>query len=201
MNMRRVAADLRIRVHRCALAVVWAMTMSPAYTAEVSEYNVKAGYLLLFTRYVQWPEAAFEDANAPLTIAVLGDDPFGRVLDETMRDQVSQGRHLRVVRARTLEELPPSHVVFVSRREPQRRDWLEALLRRPILTVMDSSDPAGEHSIVQFVVEQSNVRFTVSRDAAKRAQLEIRTPMLLAAQARRDAPPDSPPATQSGERR
>jgi hypothetical protein len=154
--------------------------------AQVPEYNVKAGYLLLFTRYVEWPEKAFQSADAPLTIAVLGDDPFGHVLDDTVRDQISQGRRVRIVRARTVEELTDSHLVFIGRGSQHELAWLEALRDRPVLTVVESADVAEAGGVVQFVVERSSVRFIVSRPAARRAQLGIRTPMLLAAHTVRD---------------
>ncbi len=56
------------------------------------KYSIKAGYILLFTRYVEWPESAFSTPTAPIVVCVLGSDPFGPVLDETMAGQVSQRR-------------------------------------------------------------------------------------------------------------
>ena len=162
-------------------------------SAQVPEYNVKAGYLLLFTRYVEWPEKVFPSKDAPLTIAVLGNDPFGRVLDDTVRDQVSQGRRVRVVRARTIEELADCHLVFIAGATPQERAWMQALRERPVLTVVESAEVAEQGGVVQFVVERSSVRFIVSRHAARRAQLDIRTPMLLAAHAVRDTPSNVSP--------
>ena len=41
-----------------------------------SEYDVKAAYLYKFTKFVEWPEAAFASAEAPFVIGVIGRDPF-----------------------------------------------------------------------------------------------------------------------------
>ncbi|HYM35098.1 MAG TPA: YfiR family protein, partial [Steroidobacteraceae bacterium] len=63
----------------CALPYAFATeTVAP-------EYNVKAAYLPLFARYVAWPERTFSDAKSPVVIAVVGRDPFGDILDETVR--------------------------------------------------------------------------------------------------------------------
>jgi hypothetical protein len=191
------------RLHACAgvLALILFMEAMPnslsaatsplLRVAQISEYNVKAGYLLLFTRYVEWPDSAFSDKATPLTIAVLGDDPFGRVLDETIRDQVSHGRPVRVVRANDVEKLPTSHVVYIAKtNREQEQTWLRALRNRPVLTVAESDTALEAGSVVRFVVEQSTVRFIVNRQSARQVNLDIRTPMLQAARAIHDAPLD-----------
>jgi hypothetical protein len=192
----------RLHANACTLALLLMLVMSPnlltAATspqlkiAQVSEYNVKAGYLLLFTRYVEWPAGTFSDKTAPLTIAVLGDDPFGRVLDETIRDQISHGRPVRVVRANDVDKLPPSHVVYIAKtNREQEQAWLRALRNRPVLTVAESDTAIEAGSVVQSVVEQSTVRFIVNRQSARQVNLDIRTPMLQAARAIRDLPVDA----------
>src|SRR5450432_1916809 len=46
------------------------------------EYNVKAVSLYAFGRYVTWPETAFQTADSPFVIGVLGDNPFGDALEQ-----------------------------------------------------------------------------------------------------------------------
>ena len=62
--------------------------------ARASEYQVKAVFLFNFAQFVDWPASAFPDATAPLVIGVLGDDPFGPYLDETVRGETVRGRPL-----------------------------------------------------------------------------------------------------------
>ena len=38
----------------------------------ISETEVKADYLFLFTKYVEWPPSSFADTNRPVVVAVLG---------------------------------------------------------------------------------------------------------------------------------
>ena len=68
------------------------------------EYQVKAAYLLNFTRYVEWPPQSFTDPRAPVTICVLGRDPFGSVLDATVGGRTTQGRSVSVRRIRSTSE-------------------------------------------------------------------------------------------------
>lgn len=48
------------------------------------EYQVKAVFLFNFAQFVTWPS---QPADAPLVIGILGDDPFGSYLDETVRGE------------------------------------------------------------------------------------------------------------------
>src|SRR5260370_6693772 len=63
-----------------------------------TEHEVKAAYLYIFGKFVRWPEHAFSDSDQPFVIGVLGDDPFGGVLDLTVRDRLVQNRKLIVKR-------------------------------------------------------------------------------------------------------
>lgn len=91
-----------------------------AQAAALQEYEVKAVFLFNFTQFVDWPPAAFPDAQAPLTIGVLGDDPFGDFLDETVRGEKSNSRPIVIRRYRRVEEVGPCHVLFISRSESHR---------------------------------------------------------------------------------
>ena len=76
--------------------------------ADLKESEVKAAFLLNFTRFVDWPPSAFESATSPLTICILGDDPFGVTLDQLVEGEVAEGRKLAVARIHQCR--PPANV-------------------------------------------------------------------------------------------
>src|SRR4051812_10850373 len=49
------------------------------------EYQVKAAFLYNFARFTEWPGGTFAKPKDPLTICVLGQDPFGPDLEETVK--------------------------------------------------------------------------------------------------------------------
>jgi len=51
------------------------------------EYEVKAAFLFNFTKFVQWPSSAFADANSAFEICIVGDDPFGKTLDDIVQGE------------------------------------------------------------------------------------------------------------------
>src|SRR6266487_3292054 len=76
---------------RCSLwlrivRVVVVLVNLPLHAQEmpVSEYEVKAVWLLNFARFVEWPAAAFTNAHCPVVVGVLGKDPFGRNLEQAL---------------------------------------------------------------------------------------------------------------------
>src|SRR2546429_6482843 len=80
----------------------------------IPEYRVKATFLFQFTQFVDWPANAFPNDRTPLVIGILGDDPFGRFLDETVRDETANGHPLLVERYRRVADVKNCHVLFVS---------------------------------------------------------------------------------------
>src|SRR6185295_10763354 len=84
---------------RCALAAVLVLPAAPARAQtepppapSPTEYEVKAAFLYNFARFVEWPAEARHDPGTPFVIAVLGHDPFGGVLDETVAGKTVGGR-------------------------------------------------------------------------------------------------------------
>jgi hypothetical protein len=163
--------------------------VTPAQEVRAPEYNVKAGYLLLFARYVQWPDHAFASDDAPLVIAVLGDDPFGDVLADTLRDQRVGSRPVSWARLRDVNPGDAVHVVFIAGRQTRDESrWLNALRDRPVLRVGESAESLASGAIVRFVEERGRIRFDVDYAAASASQLRVLTPMLVSAREVRGAP-------------
>src|SRR5262249_42923351 len=54
-----------------------------AHTA--GEYEIKAAFLYNFAKFVEWPAETFADANAPLILGIVGEDPFGSRLDQMVK--------------------------------------------------------------------------------------------------------------------
>jgi hypothetical protein len=62
-----------------------AATLTLAGASPPIEYQVKAAILYNFSRFVEWPEDAFQSENAPINFCVFQHDPFGGALDKIIR--------------------------------------------------------------------------------------------------------------------
>jgi hypothetical protein len=160
---------------RLGLALAWLLLVAaPAPGAESGEYQVKAAFLINFVRFAEWPDTAFAGDESPITIGILGEDPFGTTLDDTLRDQTVRKRRLVVRRALQIGGLDGCQVVFIARSESGHlAGILDALSRRPVLTVSDLDGFAAAGGMIGFVLDNSKVRFEIDPAAAQRQQLRL----------------------------
>jgi hypothetical protein len=157
-----------------------------APSANLSEYEVKAAYLLKFVRYVEWPGEAFPSANSALVIGVLGANPFDELLDQAASGMTINDRPVQVRRLENPEEAAQCHLVFIARdHERDEVIWLRALRSRPVLTVTESDQGLKRGAVLSFVLEYSGVgtkvRFAASLPAAQQAGLKLSASMLASA--------------------
>jgi hypothetical protein len=147
------------------------------------EYQVKAVFLFNFAQFVEWPPRAFAGTDTPLVIGVLGEDPFGAFLDDTVRGEVVKSRPLEVQRYRRIDDIKTCHILFVSRSEAGRLDQTLASLKdRNILIVGDADDFVRRGGTIQLANAQNKVRLMINPDAAKAANLTISSKLLRAAE-------------------
>jgi hypothetical protein len=143
------------------------------------EYKIKATYLFNFAQYVEWPPAAFTNAEAPIVIGVLGDAPFCPFLEDLVREATVGDRPLRVKRNLTPDELKACHLLFISKSETASlAPTLAALGEASILTVGETPGFALQGGIFNLVLEGDRIRFEVNLAAAQRRGLKMSSQVL-----------------------
>lgn len=148
-----------------------------------NETQLKAVFLFNFAQFVVWPPHAFTNANAPIVVAVLGEDPFGALLDDLVRGEVVGNRRLQVVRFRRAEEIQTCHVLFIAASEASRLDQIFRVLDgKPILTVGDTEAFERRGGMIRILTENKKMRLRVNLDAVREARIEISSNLLRPAQ-------------------
>jgi hypothetical protein len=164
----------------CTLGLLCLAPARSAHAQEAAEleYRVKAAYLLNFTRYTEWPSAALPATDTPINVCVIGRDPFGVILDQTLRGRRTSGRPLRILRPpRPGEAL--CHVAFLGAATPAvLESWLAALATEPTLTVGESDDFARAGGMIGFVIVDETVRFEINTDAVRGGGLQLSSRLL-----------------------
>ncbi len=138
------------------------------------EYDLKAIFLFQFAHFVSWPASAFPDAGAPITIGVLGKDPFGAGLDEVVAGETVGARKLVVRRFQTVEQVDSCQVLFISASEASQLEHIHSrLMGRNVLTVGETRDFASRYGIVGFDVQRNRLKLRIHLAAADSAKLTI----------------------------
>lgn len=143
------------------------------------ENRVKAVFLFNFAQFVEWPARAFSAKDAPLVIAILGDDPFGAYLDELVRGEKIGARPLMVRRYKRAEEITDCHILFICRSEMTALARVLARLKgKSFLTVSDVDSFTRQGGMVRLVTEGGKVRLRINVEAAKACDLTISSKIL-----------------------
>jgi hypothetical protein len=141
-----------------------------------TDSEVKAAFLCGFAEFVEWPTVGKDD---PVTIGILGQDPFGPLLEATVKNRALQNRALVVRRISTVEDALRCQIVYVSASEKHKLDeTLRALGKSSVLTVSDIDSFAERGGMIGFAIEQNRVRFHINTDAVERANLQISSRLL-----------------------
>jgi len=156
---------------------------SVAGTKLTHEYDLKAAFMFHFAQFVEWPQGALPEKTTPFTIGILGEDPFGKSLDEIVANEAVDGHKLLVRRFQNVNQVDSCQILFISPSEKSRMDQiLTHLNRRSILTVGDTKDFALRSGIIGFVISDKRLRLAVNLAAANAAGLTISSKLLRQSQ-------------------
>ena len=153
--------------------------------AEFGEYEVKAAFLSNFAQFTKWPSGTFSDSGAPFVIGILGDDPFGRAMENIIQGRGVSGRKVVIRRGRNVTDMRGCQIVFVSKSERGRAGEILGALQNlaglqgsPILTVGETEQFTRQGGMISFKMEGDKVRFDINSGAAQRAGLQISSKVL-----------------------
>lgn len=182
-NMWLLSLDVGLRSARAGRlwfgCAILCFSLGAPAQSQGSRDQLEAECICKFAEFTTWPQKAFAASNSPLVIDILDDDPLGRVLDKTVRDETVGGRHLVVGSYRRAEEVKTCHILFISQSEIRQMDEIvKSLKGKPILTVTDAQGPAFARVMIHFNIERNKLRFHVNQQAAKAADITLSSRLL-----------------------
>ncbi len=165
------------------------LSNAPAEEKRHTEYEVKAAILYKLTKFIDWSCTEIEgEGKGDFRVGVLGEDPFGELLDKTLKNQKVGGRRIRIARAARAEDLRACRIVFVSRSEQDRfREIAKELAEYCTLTVADGEGFAEQGGMVNLLRKGDKIGFEINVDATKAAGLEVNSQLLKLARIVRTA--------------
>lgn len=182
MAAERTRRGIRAGALVALLAGAPLLSWSQEARQELPEYVVKAGFFYNFAKYVEWPEAAFEDAKAPIRIGIVGKDPFGETLDTVLRAKTVNERAFVISRYRTPGEIQACHILFVPGGESdQLPRILEKVGKSGVLIVGERADFARAGGIINILVEDQKPKLEINPDAALEQKITINSKLLKVA--------------------
>jgi hypothetical protein len=172
----------RARALACLVACVGLFCSPEAGAADAGalERVVKATYLYKFAPFVQWPENLAAQ-NAPMTVCIVGRDPFGPVLDQAVAGQRVENRNIVVRRTAVATRDAGCQIMYLGGSQEQSvADAIAAVRGAPVLTITDAN---AANAIIRFVIDNNRVRFDIDEAAAAENGLMISSQLLNLAHA------------------
>jgi YfiR/HmsC-like len=169
---------------RCGWGLLLGLVLAcNAASQSGGEYQVKAAFLYNFAKFVEWPAPTFKTDTDPLRICILGMDPFGTALGDTVGGKTVSGRPFVVAGISEVNQAGVCQILFISASEKKRYRAIFADLRTSaILTVGETDGFANQGGMVNFKLENGRVRLEVNVEAAGLAKLRISSKVLKLAQ-------------------
>ncbi|MBL7700457.1 MAG: YfiR family protein [Chitinophagaceae bacterium] len=143
------------------------------------EYQLKAAFLFNFCQFVNWPADAFTSGEAPLVIGVLGPNPFGSYLEETVSGEKISGRPVEIRYFKEPDEVGDCHLLFIGgNNAKESSEGIAATKGKNILTISDQPNFLKQDGMIRFMNQQNKIRFEINVEAARSAGLEISSKLL-----------------------
>jgi hypothetical protein len=180
-----------VMMRRTIAAIVWLLFAASNSLGQQrhSEYQVEAAYLYNFGRFVEWPAKITSVKTGPFTICVLGQDPFGSLLDKTLAGEMIGNQSVAAKRISSPQESTDCQILFISSSEANRvNKIIESLDKSSVLTVSDIPQFSRHRGMIEFVSEDNYIRFEINLAETQRAGLNLSSDLLKVAAAVRGNP-------------
>lgn len=167
-------------IARAKMTLLLGVLLPVAVSAQASEeYRLKAAFLYNMTKFIEWPVQAFQSANDPVSICILGRNPFGSALADAVAGKMIQDRPLLVKTLPDAREGCACQVLFVSSSERKRyQAILATTAAATVLTVGDSDSFLANGGVVNLKLEGDKVRIQINPAAAEPHHLRISSKLL-----------------------
>ena len=144
-----------------------------------NEYKIKAVFLFNFSHYVEWPINVLPEDNSPFVIGILGQDPFGPYLDETVQNEYIKKHPLIIKRFERVEQIETCHILYIIPSDKvEMKGALERLKSKNILTVSDASNFARLGGMIRLYTDANKTRIRINLSAVKNSDLVMSSKLL-----------------------
>ena len=150
-------------------------TSSAAYSDNVPEYKIKAGFIYNFARFTKW-----SDKEKELKICIYGKDPFGHHIDHLNSKKVSS-KTITIQRTNIIDNLKKCHIVFLNITPPDERQFrkiINTIKDLNILTMSDTENAIDYGVMVGFGIKNNKVNFDINYTSLLSSNLKI-NPQLI----------------------
>ncbi|WP_395408015.1 YfiR family protein [Pseudoduganella sp. UC29_106] len=162
-------------IRLCCTAILLSGAMVRAEESTPHELQVKATYILNFTRYATWPDNP--DPNAPLVLCLAGQNAAS--VARQLQQRAAGSRPLKLLMIDKPEDADHCNAIYISQSDASQSALLTRLRDQAVLTMGDSATFLGEGGMIHMMQADGGVRFEVNLEATRHSGVTL-NPRLLA---------------------
>lgn len=146
------------------------------------EYQVKAGFIYNFAKFVEWPKSAFDNDANLLILFIAPNTPESNVFFSLNNKKVGN-KKIEVKKGKNVDNIKNYHILFLDSKDKKFiQKNLNSVKDQAVLTVGHDKNFLREGGIINFFTEKGGMRFGVNLEAAKRSKLKLGSQILMSAE-------------------
>ena len=159
-----------------AVSLSFAMGEAKVQSKKTSkdEYTIKAVFLEVFTRFIEWPAINIISDKENFELCVIGDNPFGSRLDDYYKENQIKQRKVNLTKVDKLEDIKNCELLFISRNMRDKIPEIVAFAKKKgILTISDSKGFADMGIHINLFLKGNRVNFEINVGAIRDADFKV----------------------------
>lgn len=180
-QIKNTGLIIKIKYFICLLIFFFIFSVHSVSSAELA-YQIKAVMLGRIPSFVKWPWENKDKKTAldtPFQICVMGENPFGSLLDELYSDRKIKKRRVEIRHINLIADIKGCHLLFISASKKREVSNIVAFTRdKPILTLGETKGYTEKGVVLKFYSIHQKVRFEINQQAAQESGLVISSQLL-----------------------
>jgi hypothetical protein len=173
----------KIAYSRLLILLIFCNVFFASAQITTREYQVKAVFVFNFSQFAEWPSQSFANPESPAVIGILGKDPFGPYLAETIVGE-NLNKHPFVIQHFTnVDDVSNCQILFINVDDKNKlKAILEKLKGKNILTISDANGFAKLGGIARLYTKDDKINIQINLEAAKEENINISSKLLKLAE-------------------
>ncbi|MGD9159709.1 MAG: YfiR family protein [Desulfobacteraceae bacterium] len=135
---------------------------------------MKAAFIERFTRFIEWPENAFQSES--FKILILGENPFGTTLEKLFAITRIKNREVEIKYSGNTGSVKDCQIVYISPScKKDLKKIVELLSGGNILSIGDTEGYADQGVMINFFIDKNVLRFELNIEEIKKSKMKVST--------------------------
>lgn len=141
--------------------------------------QVHAVFLYNLTRFVRWPDTAFNSKQSPHKICVIGKTPIVGLLKKVVKGESTNGRYYTVERTEAIQSSLDCHILFFTSVSARiHSDDIGLLKNLPVLLVSPQSNFTEEYGMLSLGQKGNRVQPIINIKNVNSSKIKISSKLL-----------------------